>query len=56
MNEQQQHDKQPELHLTNAKQLTFEQMIDLVRRLTGREPMPEEVEEARREWEQGCGG
>jgi hypothetical protein len=33
-----QHDKAPELHFTNAKQLTFEQMMDLFRKLTGREP------------------
>jgi hypothetical protein len=52
MNEPQQPDKQPELHLTDAKQLTFAQMMDLFRKLTGREPTAEEIEEARTEWEQ----
>jgi hypothetical protein len=48
---EQQHDKPPELHVLNPRTATLAQIIDLFRRLTGREPTPEEVEEARREWE-----
>lgn len=39
----------PELHLLDAKQATFEDVIDLFRKQTGREPTAEEIEEARRE-------
>jgi hypothetical protein len=41
----------PALHLVDAKEITFEQIIDLFRQLAGREPTAEEVEEARREWQ-----
>jgi hypothetical protein len=45
----------PERHLLDAKEATFGDVIDLFRKLTGREPTPEEIEEARREWESGDG-
>ncbi len=51
MNEPQLRDKQPELHVLNSRTMTFEQMMDLFRRLTGREPTAQEIEEARRDWE-----
>lgn len=41
----------PALHLTDAKAVSFEQMMNLFRKLTGREPTAEEIEEARREWD-----
>ena len=50
MSEEQQSDK-PAFFLVDAKEITFEQTIDLFRKLTGREPTAEEVEEARAEWE-----
>jgi hypothetical protein len=51
MNEQQQ-DNQPELHVLNPRTATLEDVLNLFRKLTGREPTPEEVEEARAEWDQ----
>jgi hypothetical protein len=44
-------DGKPRLHMSNTKGATFEDMIDLFRKLTGREPTAEEIEEARREWD-----
>ena len=41
----------PELHLLRPNEITFENVMEMFRRLTGRDPTPEEVEEARREWE-----
>jgi hypothetical protein len=32
--------------------MTFDDVMEMFRRLTGREPTAEEVEEARSEWEQ----
>jgi hypothetical protein len=52
VSEEQQTDK-PALYLVDAKEITFEQTIDLFRKLTGREPTAVEVEEARREWQEG---
>jgi hypothetical protein len=47
--------EQPELHLSDAKEMTLADVFNLFRKLTGREPTAEEVEEARREWESGDG-
>ncbi len=52
---EQQHDKPPELHILNPRTATLAQVIDLFRRLTGREPVPEEIEEAQVEWESDDG-
>lgn len=54
MSEQQQNDK-PELHVLNPRTATLAQVINLFCKLTGREPTPEEVEEARAEWERPGG-
>lgn len=43
--------QEPELHLRDANQMTFQNMMDLFRKLNGREPTPEEIEEARTEWD-----
>lgn len=51
MSEPQQHDKPPELHVLNPRTMTFADAIEMFRRLSGREPTPEEVEGARAEWE-----
>jgi hypothetical protein len=40
----------PELVLIEGKDITFEDITGMFRRLTGREPTPEEVEEARQRW------
>jgi hypothetical protein len=45
MNKQQQNDK-PTLHLTDAKEVTLTDVLDLFRKLTGREPTAEEVKGA----------
>jgi hypothetical protein len=50
MSEQQRNDK-PTLHLLHPQEITFENIMEMFRKLTGREPTPEEVEEARAEWE-----
>jgi hypothetical protein len=52
MNEQQRHEKQPELHVLNPRTATFAQIIDLFHKLTRSEPTPEELEEAQVEWDQ----
>ncbi len=44
-------DEKPELHLSDAKQMSVEDVIDLLRTLTGREPTAEEIEVARHEWD-----
>ena len=44
-------DSKPTLHLLHAGELTFDAVIEMFKRLTGRDLMPEEVEEARIEWE-----
>jgi hypothetical protein len=41
----------PELHLLHPDEITFENLLEMFRDLTGREPTPEEVEEARAEWD-----
>jgi hypothetical protein len=41
----------PQLHLLHPDHITFENLMEMFRRLTGPEPTPEEVEEARREWD-----
>ena len=41
----------PELVFLEGDGITFEDITDMFRRLMGREPTPEEIEEARREWE-----
>jgi hypothetical protein len=51
MSEPQRHDKLLELHLLNPHTMTFADLMAMFRRLTGREPTAEEVEEAKREWE-----
>jgi hypothetical protein len=43
---EQQHDQPPELHALNPRTMTLAQIIDLFRKLTGREPTAEEVKEA----------
>jgi hypothetical protein len=53
---EQQHDKLPELHILNPRTATFENVMEMFRRLTGREPTAEAVEEAEREWEQDGDG
>ena len=55
MSEPQRHDNPPELHVLNPRTMTFEDMMAMFRRLTGREPTAEEVEEAKREWESDDG-
>lgn len=47
--------EKPELHLADAKQMTLDDVLNLFRRVTGREPTPEEIEDARREWESDDG-
>ena len=44
-------DEKPRLHLSDAKQMSVEDVIDLFRKLTGCEPTAEEIEEARQEWD-----
>jgi len=41
----------PTLHLLHPDEVTLDNIIQMFRKLTGREPTPEEVEEARAEWE-----
>jgi hypothetical protein len=52
MSEQQQHDKQPDLHVLNPRTATLAQVIDLFRKLAGRERTEEELAEAKAEWDQ----
>ena len=42
--------RKPELHLADPRGLTFEKLLEMFRRLTGREPTPEEVERVRAKW------
>lgn len=44
-----------DLHLANARAMSLDDILNLFRKVSGREPTPEEVEEARREFEQGGG-
>ena len=48
MSEPEQQDK-PTLHVLKTRTLTFADMMKMFRRLSGREPTGEEVEEARAE-------
>jgi hypothetical protein len=41
----------PELHLLHPDEITFESIMQMFRDLVGREPTPQELEEARREWD-----
>ena len=41
----------PTLHLLHSNEITFENIMEMFRKLTGREPTAEEVEEARLEWD-----
>jgi hypothetical protein len=54
MNDQQ--PPQPSLTLLPGDAIGLAELLDLYRHLTGREPTPEEVEEARRELEEGKAG
>jgi hypothetical protein len=49
MSEQQQHDK-PTLHLIDTKKMTLDHVLNLFRKLTGREPTLEAIENVRRRW------
>jgi hypothetical protein len=42
----------PELFLLQCEDTTFADLMEMFRKLTGREPTAEEIEEARREWEE----
>ncbi len=44
-------DEMPTLVLLPGPQMTFEDVMRMFERLTGREPTAEEIEEARREWD-----
>ena len=50
MSEQPQNDK-PTLHLLHPQEITFENIVEMFRQLTGWERTPEEIEEAQTEWE-----
>ena len=43
--------EQPRYHVANPRTMTFEDVMEMFRQLTGREPATEEIDEARREWE-----
>ena len=43
--------EKPEIVLADTKRMSFESVLDMFRRLSGREPTPAEVEEARAIWE-----
>jgi hypothetical protein len=43
MSEQQQLDKQPDLHVLNPRTAPLAQIFELFRKLKGRQPTPEEV-------------
>lgn len=43
--------KEPELHLANTREITFEKILDMFRELTGKEPSPEAIEAIRKDWE-----
>jgi hypothetical protein len=49
-------DPKPTLHLLPGASLTFEQALDLLRELTGREPTEAELAQARAVWERELGG
>jgi hypothetical protein len=43
--------QQPELHVLHPRTMTFADVLNLFRKLTGRELTAEEIEEARTEWD-----
>ncbi len=45
----------PQLHLSDAKPMTIDDVLNLFRKLTGREPTAKDIEEARRKWESDDG-
>ncbi len=47
--------QQTELYISDTKAMTLEDVLNLFRHLTGREPTPEEVAEAKAEWESDDG-
>ena len=49
-------DDKIKLVLADAKEMTFEDSLEFFRKLTGREPTPEDIEEAREEWEESWRG
>ena len=48
--EEQKHEK-PQLVLANTRRLTFEDCLNMYRRLMGKEPTPADVEKARKTWD-----
>ena len=48
--EEQKHEK-PQLVLANTKKMTFEDCLNMYRRLMGKEPTPADVEKARKTWD-----
>ena len=45
-------DDKPTLMLLNPRTATFDDLIEFVRLVTGREPSPDDLEKSRREWEE----
>ena len=43
--------EKPRYYVANPRTLTFDDVMEMFRQLTGREPTPEEIEEARQAWE-----